>query len=912
MLCAAVGWLVRVSLLVALAAAIGLLVPGSLRGSIDAGAERLRPAPVDPQESALRRLRRAADGPTSVAFENGFPRVVLTSVPTEGDTLIKQATRFIREYKELYGLFMGNPFAVASPEWNRLGLADTDQRYRDFLRLMEAYQGKPTSTPDLSLSVQTVDPALGAVAFRQTYKGVPVLGGELLVFVRDGRVTATVGTLISDLTLDVAPRLTDGDAEEAARRALGMRGAHALARTDLVVFDDSLLSTRAFTRPSPHLAWRVALAAGERPVVYVDADDGRLLFSSVQVNAHTDDYDLDLEDANGADAMSTSCYWDTTANDALGDEDGLNADGLADPEAVVLRNLPEQAYGFYHDVFGLHSYDDDDGQFELYVHANVGSAGARWVAGTTDCDLIEFATGQVAYDVLVHELAHATLDRTSLFGGPLYVSEPGAVDESHSDVMGAFADGNWLVAEGAVGGPARDMSNPSVDRMSQFAQVANNNDNGGVHTNSGIGNKAAFLLADGGVHPATGWSVSGIGKAATGWLRHQASLWLMPTWGFSELRALELMFAETSYDAFVMCQVRRAWAAVEVGKGDLDCDGVEENADFDADDDGVFDWADNCPSSPNGKQENLDGDNLGDVCDKDADGDGTEEWGTGFPYDNCPGIANDQKDENFNGIGAACDPTEDGDLDDDGIADASDNCKLDANTSQADVDNDGAGDACDPDTDGDGWSNDDDNAPFEYNPDQKDSDGDGIGDVSDACPETADESLGWTKFDPNLGIDPHPIQPDSDGDGTPDACDRDVLVAARVTGSDNVISPDGKARLVDVEGSANRYLKVPLALATARAPTWYGLDERRTLVLSGVDDRVKTWIGDDEGRSVARAKPKRGEERALRFRPLAGRRYYLFLFFNGAYEQGRRESFTATMRSETVVRTPPPPPPRQR
>ena len=153
MLCAAVGWLVRVSLLVALAAAIGLLVPGSLRGSIDAGAERLRPAPVDPQESALRRLRRAADGPTSVAFENGFPRVVLTSVPTEGDTLIKQATRFIREYKELYGLFMGNPFAVASPEWNRLGLADTDQRYRDFLRLMEAYQGKPTSTPDLSLSV---------------------------------------------------------------------------------------------------------------------------------------------------------------------------------------------------------------------------------------------------------------------------------------------------------------------------------------------------------------------------------------------------------------------------------------------------------------------------------------------------------------------------------------------------------------------------------------------------------------------------------------------------------------------------------------------------------------------------------------------------------------------------------------
>lgn len=59
-----------------------------------------------------------------------------------------------------------------------------------------------------------------------------------------------------------------------------------------------------------------------------------------------------------------------------------------------------------------------------------------------------------------------------------------------------------------------------------------------------------------------------------------------------------------------------------------------------------------------------------------------------------------------------------GDMDNDNVLDASDNCLYTSNSNQLDSDNDGVGDACD-------------NCPRTYNPNQRDSNLDGVG---DACP----------------------------------------------------------------------------------------------------------------------------------------------------------------------------------
>ncbi|GAG54953.1 unnamed protein product, partial [marine sediment metagenome] len=193
---------------------------------------------------------------------------------------------------------------------------------------------------------------------------------------------------------------------------------------------------------------------------FVDAHSGEVLFNYEGTPSGTGGYDLDLEDANGTNAQNTNCYWDTTDDDQIGNEVGLFEEGHSDPEAVALWNYAKAAYIFYHHL-NIHSYDNNNGQFELYIHSSVpNNAGAQWIAGTNNCDLIQFDDGMVGYDVLVHELAHAVITFSS---GLYYYGESGALNESYADVMGAVADGNWTVGEGRIGGGGafRSLAHPT-------------------------------------------------------------------------------------------------------------------------------------------------------------------------------------------------------------------------------------------------------------------------------------------------------------------------------------------------------------------------------------------------------------------------------------------------------------------
>ncbi len=140
----------------------------------------------------------------------------------------------------------------------------------------------------------------------------------------------------------------------------------------------------------------------------------------------------------------------------------------------------------------------------------------------------------LADDVVGHELTHGvTQHESSLF----YYYQSGAINESFSDLWGEFYDqtngqGNdaagvkWQIGEDVSGlGALRDMRNPAAfgdpDKISSPHYYEGEEDSGGIHTNSGVNNKAVFLMVEGGSF--NGKTVTALGWAKTAAIYYEAS-----------------------------------------------------------------------------------------------------------------------------------------------------------------------------------------------------------------------------------------------------------------------------------------------------------------------------------------------------------------------------------------------------
>ena len=456
--------------------------------------------------------------------------------------------------------------------------------------------------------------------FQQTYRGVKVFGGEAIV-----HRSPTGQELITDdfrqgLSVATAARLNDA---EAIARAVSLHGGFdkltAQPESELVVLRHE---------GQDYLTYKVQLRQEDgsqetsMPVFFIDAGTGEKVwgYDNLQTASATGTgYPLYASSVSITTLPYSSTYYLENTVRKLGTFDmrngtssayrfsdtdnvwGNNSTSSTQSAGVDAHYGAETVWNYFYNTHGRNGidgvggpggYTSADGTVKLLssrVHYGSSYNNAFW-NGTYmtygDGDGTTFKP-LVTLDICGHEMQHGITERTA---GLVYSNESGALNESWSDVFGAMVErykkgesvNTWKIGEDAytpatAGDALRYMDNPHAkaggtyttdDDPDHYAErYTGTGDNGGVHINSGIANKAFYLLAKGGTHHRSGITVTGIGAdyAAKIWYK-ALTTYMTSSTNFAGARAATLNAAaalygsgSTNYNA-----TAQAWSAVGV------------------------------------------------------------------------------------------------------------------------------------------------------------------------------------------------------------------------------------------------------------------------------------------------------------------------------------------------------------
>ncbi|MGI8900739.1 MAG: protealysin inhibitor emfourin [Nocardioides sp.] len=242
----------------------------------------------------------------------------------------------------------------------------------------------------------------------------------------------------------------------------------------------------------------------------------------------------------------------------------------------------EASLAMFAKAFGRASYDGHGASVVATVHYGRDYDNAFWDGSQLvfgDGDGRVFGRFTKPVDVLAHEFTHGVTQHTSGFD---YSGQSGALNESMSDVFAACLkqrllghrvdEADWLIGEGIFlptvhGRALRSMSEPGTAYddpvLGQDPQVASmadyvdtTEDNGGVHLNSGIPNRAFHLAAVG---------IGGVAWEVPGRIWYAAlTSGIGPTANFADF-AVATLDAASAVSEEARSAVAAAWSVVGVG-----------------------------------------------------------------------------------------------------------------------------------------------------------------------------------------------------------------------------------------------------------------------------------------------------------------------------------------------------------
>ncbi|WP_088014354.1 M4 family metallopeptidase [Gottfriedia acidiceleris] len=242
-----------------------------------------------------------------------------------------------------------------------------------------------------------------------------------------------------------------------------------------------------------------------------------------------------------------------------------------DPAGVSAHMNSDKVNKYYQTVQKRNSLDDKGMALISTVHIGAKWNNAAWNGKQMlygDGDGIVLGSLAGGLDVTGHEMTHGVIEKSGV--NLTYKNESGAINESLADIFGTFVEiystkeNEWEMGEDvytptkAGDGGLRSLKDPGSVRVSTkympsgyypdtYAErYLGTEDNGGVHINSGINNKAAYLISQGGTNE--GYTIKGVGVTTAEKIYYRAlTKYLTASSGFKEMREAAVQAARDLY-----------------------------------------------------------------------------------------------------------------------------------------------------------------------------------------------------------------------------------------------------------------------------------------------------------------------------------------------------------------------------
>jgi len=394
------------------------------------------------------------------------------------------------------------------------------------------------------------------VVLQQYVLGVPVFDGVLKFhFNKSDDLSSMNGNFIKVAKLNPVPTISKEVAASIALKLVGSQNRRALTpvskaplkvnKNTLYVFQKGLAQGY---NGEKHLVYEVEVRndADVREFLYIDAHTRELVEQFKGMHSIKADPPVIQRELYEGSAAPASLIWKESNGIPSTEFNALDIWQKSEVETAGFM------YNLMKNSFGHTSYDGSNAVMKTVNNdPTINCPNANWNGSTAN-----YCTGVATDDVVAHEWGHAYTEYTSEL---IYAWQAGAMNEAYSDIWGETVDlldgyfdagegtalraitgddcpsvattSRWKqgeqsasVANGGFGGAIRDLYNPNcyndpgkVTDIKYYCATGiptNNNDQGGVHINSGVLNHSYALLVDGGIYNLR--TINGIGllKAA--------------------------------------------------------------------------------------------------------------------------------------------------------------------------------------------------------------------------------------------------------------------------------------------------------------------------------------------------------------------------------------------------------------